>query len=87
VLCNLFWDELEMFVQYMFPVLRLIRLADSDDPILGKVYDTVKQVTSHLEKGCHEISYFQDIYELWLKESECMITDIHRAAYCLDVEF
>lgn len=60
-----FWFDLAEYVQYMFLVLRLVRLADSDEPILGKVYDQSKQISKHLEGNQHMRNYFKDIHSLW----------------------
>jgi hypothetical protein len=82
---NIFWMELGEFVQYLFPVLRLIRLGGSDQLVLGKVYYRVNSISNHLNSNKHKQPYFEAIYDLWMKESEGIITDIHLATYCLDV--
>lgn len=46
VVDNGFSSELNECVQFMLRVLRLIRFEDCDEPILGKVYDRVAQITN-----------------------------------------
>ncbi len=85
---NNLWFEIHEFVQFLFPVLRLIRLADSDLPVLGKVYYRVNAITKCLHENKHKRSYFEAIYDRWIIDSANMVSDIHLAAYyCLDIEF
>ena len=48
VLNNEFWGEVFELIQYLMPVLRLIRFADSDDENLSLVYSTVNAIDKHL---------------------------------------
>lgn len=67
---NIFWMELGEFVQYLFPVLRLIRLGGSDQLVLGKVYYRVNSISNHLNSNKQKQPYFEAIYDLWMKDSE-----------------
>ena len=67
-----YWSDLTSFVQFMMPVIRLIRIGDSDIPIIVKVSDRVEVVQKtqlmteerKLEEWVNEMRKFTDKDEL-----------------------
>jgi hypothetical protein len=84
---NAFWESLTKFTNFMFPVLRLIRLGDSDMEVIGKVHARVKDITKHFDEHKADEPYFQKIVDLWTTDSKPLVTDLHKVAYALDPEF
>nr|XP_043639154.1 uncharacterized protein LOC122610225 [Erigeron canadensis] len=85
-----FWNNCLITVKVMTPLLRLLRMCDTDEkPSMGYVYDGVCRARKGIEalfKG-KESSYkpYTDILD---RHWENMLsTSIHRAAYCLNPTF
>lgn len=84
---NTFWSDTLALVQYLYPFLRLIRLADSDDNYIGKVAPRVKLILNHVKENKHLVQCGDEIVAIVEEHTVGMVMEIHLAAYCLDPEF
>jgi hypothetical protein len=91
VLNNSFWDEVFELIQYLMPVLRLIRFADSDDENLSLVYSTVNAVHKHLSEQVDSIPAMPgvatEIVALFQQESQSWVNDLHKMMHVLNPRF
>jgi hypothetical protein len=89
VMDNSFWARLLGFVQYMFPALRLIRIADSDMPLVSKVVVRVSQLRETLRGDANDVptAVKNEILTLFDAEHSSWLADIHILAFCLDPEY
>jgi hypothetical protein len=88
-----FWTFMYNFVQALMPLLRLIRMADSESSYIEKVYPRLVHACDSIRERLADIPRGNDIIELiesemfGNEEKEGMIREIHLAAYAVDPEF
>ena len=86
-----FWEQVFQLVQYLMPVLRLIRFADSDDENLSLVYSTVKAIDNHLSEEIDSLSALPgvapEIVALFEQESQNWVIDLHKTMHVLNPRF
>ncbi|KAK4594044.1 hypothetical protein RGQ29_017929 [Quercus rubra] len=90
ILDNQFWNDCHVIVHIMSPLIRLLRIVDSDEkPAMGYVYDGMYRVIDGIKK------IFKDKKRLWepyvniIKDrwDNQFYRDIHAAAYWLNPAF
>ena len=82
-----FWNSLTSLIEYLFPLLKIIRLVDSEQEAIGKVYPSIINITCHFNNHKDDQPFFNDIYQHWNEYHRDIISDLHRFAYCVDPEF
>ena len=82
-----FWTTIYYLTQGLLPLLRLIRLADSDKSYIGKIYPKLIQVKAELRERMESIPDGDKIIKLVERHAGIMIHEIHLASYCVDPEF
>lgn len=85
VLSNIFWKKVADVVQLCEPIVKLLRLCDSGQPALGKVYWGMFKLQEHIaampsNKRAPLQRAFKDRWEM-------LHSDLHSVAYMLDPEY
>ena len=85
-----FWEMGAMIQKIVYPIIELLRLADSELPLMGKVYHRMSQIASHLESA-----EFEGLTRAQRNRLESIHADrwsylhnhYHAAGFALDPEF
>ena len=93
VLNDLWWDKVAYILRFTWPIYEMLRVADTESPILHKVYEmwdsmienVKKEIYRHEGKEDYEESPFYDVVhniriERWTKNC----TPLHCLAYFLN---
>ena len=80
-----YWAELLDALRILTPLVVLLRMMDSDKPVMGKVYDKMFMVGARLEKST--VSYAARAAAIHATRWEYLHSVMHAAGYALDPEF
>lgn len=86
VLDEEFWLSLVVCLRVSLPLVRLLRMLDSNKPVLGKVYDRMFLTMQKLEKA-QGVPWLAQVRAIHARRWEYLHSDMHVAAYALDPEF
>jgi hypothetical protein len=84
---NGFWQPMYDLVIFLLPGLRLIRIADSDTPCMGKIHPLVISLRDHMTTRAIGNVNFTRIVEKYNEMIPKLSVEVHKAAYCVDPEF
>ena len=91
VLSTAFWKSLYELVQYLMPLLRFIRLCDSDKECMGLFYSRVCAIENHFAEKLRELESMpgvaDKIFALFKDESKDWVNDMHKTMHVLNPEF
>ncbi|KAJ9523626.1 hypothetical protein QJQ45_007296 [Haematococcus lacustris] len=99
VQCDRFWEDLQLLVHIMEPVLVLLRLFDTPEPRMGKVYWKFHQLAAEVTKpmpvdtgkgiATRQLTADQklDLEEVVSTRRDRLHQPLHAAAYALDPEY
>lgn len=82
-----FWADLVTTLRIAIPVVKLLRMLDSNKPVLGKVYHRmflIGEKLSAMQKTC---AWVAEAAKRHADRWEYIHSDMHAAAYALDPEF
>jgi hypothetical protein len=86
-----FWVEVKELIQYLMPVLRFIRFADSDGEIISLVYSRARAIDEHLNANVDSVSSMpgvaNEIVALFAQESKDWNTDLHKTMHVLNPSY
>ena len=85
-----FWDAAVQLVDFLWPAMGLLRVADSQAPVSGRLYQMSKDVLDGMAwkiKIREAPSYADKIVAAFKKRSAQMVTDFHKAARVLNPEY
>ncbi|XP_075654218.1 uncharacterized protein LOC142624515 [Castanea sativa] len=90
ILDNQFWNDCHVIVHIMSPLIRLLRIVDSDEkPAMGYVYDGMYRVIDGIKKNFKDKKRLWEPYVNIIKDrwDNQFYRDIHAAAYWLNPAF
>ncbi|XP_075659224.1 uncharacterized protein LOC142629126 [Castanea sativa] len=90
ILDNQFWNDCHVIVHIMSPLIRLLRIVDSDEkPAMGYVYDGMYRVIDGIKKNFKNKKRLWEPYVNIIKDrwDNQFYRDIHAAAYWLNPAF
>lgn len=67
--------------------MKVLQMADSNQPVIGKVYHACFEVLQHLKKLDLPPDVLEAVVHAFEERWEQLTSDLHRAAYALDPEF
>lgn len=83
-----FWKDLVVCLRVAMPLIKLLRLLDSNKPVIGKVYDRMFQQGEKLKRmKSTGAPWIGDVEKIYAERWEYLHSDFHAAAYALDPEF
>jgi hypothetical protein len=85
-----FWTEAEQLVDFLWPAMGLLRVADSQQPVSGRLYQLCKDVQdgmAHRIRIQEAPSYGDKILAAFKKRAVSLISDFHKAARVLNPEY
>ena len=97
VLDDLWWEKVDLVIQIMEPIISLLRFADTDQPILGEVYEgwdsMIESVrTIILQSQCPEYetspeAFFTVIQDILVSRWDKNCTPLHCLAHSLNPKY
>ena len=69
------------------PVVKLLRLMDSNKYCMGKVYDRMFMIGQRLESMQAKVPWFKDLSKVHADRWEYLHSPMHAASYALDPEY
>jgi hypothetical protein len=85
-----FWTEAEQLVDFLWPAMGLLRVADSQQPVSGRLYQLCKDVHEGMAYRIRiqeAPSYGDQILAAFKKRSQDLVKDFHKAARVLNPEY
>ena len=82
-----FWKPLIQILHVAMPLIKLLRMLDSNKPVIGKVYDRMFLVGERLRTMESSVSWATEMGEKHAARWEYLHSPWHAAAYALDPEF
>lgn len=82
-----FWAPIVQILHVAMPIIKLLRLLDSNKPVIGKVYDRMFLVGQRLQKLEGKVPWATAMGEKHSARWEYLHSPFHAAAYALDPEF
>ena len=82
-----FWEPLTQILHIAMPLIKLLRMLDSNKPVIGKVYDRMFLVGERLRKMEATVSWAKEMGQKHADRWEYLHSPWHAAAYALDPEF
>lgn len=82
-----FWEPMVDVLRVAMPIIKLLRLMDSNKPVIGKVYDRMFQVGQRLQSMQATVPWATAMCEKHFSRWEYLHSPFHAAAYALDPEF
>jgi hypothetical protein len=82
-----FWTPLTHVLHVAMPLIKLLRMLDSNKPVIGKVYDRMYLVGERLRKLEASVAWAQVMSAKHAARWEYIHSPFHAAAYALDPEF
>ena len=90
ILNNSFWDDINVIVKISSPLIRLLRIVDSDQrPVIGYVYEGMYRAQLGIKKIFQMRKHLYKPYTLIIKNrwDKHLCKDLHAAAYWLNPAF
>ena len=82
-----FWAPLVDILRVAMPLIKLLRMMDSNKPVIGKVYDRMFLVGERLKSMEATVSWAKAMGEKHAARWEYLHSSFHAAGYALDPEF
>ena len=82
-----FWKPMTMILHVAMPLIKLLRMLDSNKPVIGKVYDRMFLIGERLKKMEATVPWAKAMGEKHVARWEYLHSHFHAAAYALDPEF
>jgi hypothetical protein len=86
---DVYWDEMLKLLTLLFPLLRLIRLAELNREVIGKFYPAMLAAKQRLENEHGLLPYGSKIRDKFVAKAVVgeWLQDVHVAAYVVDPEY
>lgn len=81
------WEEAKALVEMVQPIIDLLRVVDSTQPCIGKVYEAMDRMIESLKEMFKDKPHYKQVKSLCLKRWEAYHSPLHAAAYIVDPEF
>lgn len=81
------WEKVQQLVELIEPLVKLLRMADSNKPMIGKVYSTCMRIKDHLAAAQLSAVRSKQVQKIWKERFSMLCNDMHLAGYALDPEF
>jgi len=82
------WLDVKYIVSFTYPIVELIRYADSDSANLGEIYESIDSMIGHVKSIVRQrdpsLESFNEIQKLIEKRWNRMNTPLHMVAYALN---
>lgn len=82
-----FWRDLVTCLRVAMPLVKLLRMLDSNKPVIGKVYHRMFLLGEKLRKMKSATPWIAEAESIHSRRWEYLHSDFHAAAYALDPEF
>ena len=82
-----FWEPLITILHVAMPLIKLLRMLDSNKPIIGKVYMSMFLIGERLKKLEVKVPWAKTMSEKHAARWEYLHSPFHAAGYALDPEF
>ena len=88
ILSRAYWATVQQAVSLCTPIYNLLRKADGEAPMTGKVYRFCFDVSQHLQGDFGlPAAVIRQVRAIWKTRWDQMDSPVHGAAYCLDPQF
>lgn len=86
VLDEQFWSQVIHFLRVAMPIIKLLRLTDSNKPVMGKIYDRMFLIQKRLAKWTEKdiVPWASEAQRIHRKRWDYLQSDMHYAGYVLD---
>ncbi|KAH7445621.1 hypothetical protein KP509_01G018300 [Ceratopteris richardii] len=81
------WENISRIVDIVRPLVHLLRVVDSMDPCIGKVYEAMDQTIEPLKKLVQEDEKYEEISLIRVRRWNAYYSPLHVAAFMVDPEF
>ncbi|CAL8465879.1 g5415 [Coccomyxa elongata] len=82
-----FWLAVKLFCKLLKPMVRLMRLVDSNMPSMGKVYPMCAQIEEHIKAVGLDDNVQESVSKIFRERWDKMHSPLHAAAYMLEPQF
>ncbi|KAH7431480.1 hypothetical protein KP509_08G050500 [Ceratopteris richardii] len=81
------WEELHTIDKMVKPIIHLLRLVDSMNMSIGKIYEATDSMIESLKENISDIERVEEISEICISRWNSYYSPLHAAAYVLDPKF
>ena len=79
-----FWKDLVDVLRIAMPVIKLVRLLDSNKPIMGKIHQRMFHMGETLARMKDKVPWYAEMVPSHANRWEYLHSPMHAAAYALD---
>ncbi|KAH7288100.1 hypothetical protein KP509_31G012000 [Ceratopteris richardii] len=81
------WESISHIVDIVHPLVHLLKIVDSMEPCIGKVYEAMDRTIESLKTLVKDNDRYEEISAICVSRWNAYYSPLHAAAYMLDPEF
>ncbi|KAH7433433.1 hypothetical protein KP509_07G069500 [Ceratopteris richardii] len=81
------WENISHIVDIVHPLVHLLKIVDSMEPCIGKVYEAMDRTIEALKTLVNDNDRYEELSAICVSRWDAYYSPLHAAAYMLDPEF
>ncbi|KAH7331702.1 hypothetical protein KP509_20G047100 [Ceratopteris richardii] len=81
------WENISHIVDIVHPLVHLLKIMDSMEPCIGKVYEAMDRTIEALKTLVNDNDRYEELSAICVSRWDAYYSPLHTAAYMLDPEF